>query len=236
MVYTAQGTRGTVDSIDFDLGEALADMDDDNRTIVVRLLEIYEALVSQNEAEEGEPVTAYKSIDIEALPNVLDRTAWEGSATQIAGRLASNLILTHPLPNANHRTAVALVQFYLRRFDASFMLPETVTGTEEWHAWVDEYITDSKRLLTVRRNNVLFKHLRRFGTTTVERKHGVEIDLPDYELDMYPSEAKQIYATEHEHLWITFVEDAVERAEKPELRDAPGLSKAAFADAIRDLR
>lgn len=120
------------------------------------------------------------------------------SATDVAGRLASNLILKHSLPNGNHRTAVALVQFYLRRLNPDFSLPETSVEVDpesyDWRAWVNEYITESKRLLTVRRKNVVFKHLYKFGVRTVERKHAIEIDLTAYELDMFPSEAKTIYA------------------------------------------
>lgn len=73
-------------------------------------------------------------------------------------------------------------------------MPETKTEIEpetyDWREWVNEYINESKRLLTVRRKNVLFKHLRGFGATTLERKHEVMIDLSEYELDMYPHEAK----------------------------------------------
>ena len=182
---------------------------------------------------------AYKNIDIDALPEAFDETSWEGTATDVAGRLASNLILKHALPNANHRTAVALIQFYLRRINADFSMPETKTEIEpetyDWREWVNEYINESKRLLTVRRKNVLFKHLREFGATTLERKHEVMIDLSEYELDMYPHEAKVFYAERHEDLWIEFVEQAVERAGFPELTDTTGISKAEFAEKIRQL-
>ncbi|RDZ61331.1 hypothetical protein C5B90_19445, partial [Haloferax sp. Atlit-12N] len=70
---------------------------------------------------------------------------------------------------------------------------------------------------------------------TLERKHAVEIDLTAYELDMYPSEAKVVYAEQHEELWTEFVEEAVERAGYPELKETPGLSKAEFAEKIRNL-
>jgi len=102
-IYTSRVGGEPVREIDFDLTASLAEMSDDNSTIVVRLLEIYRALITQNEAEEGVPVKAYKNIDIDALPDLLDQTLWDGSATDVAGRLASNLILKHPLPNANHR-------------------------------------------------------------------------------------------------------------------------------------
>jgi len=238
-IYTSRVGGEPVREIDFDLNESLAEMSDDNSTIVVRLLEIYRALIAQNESEEGVPVEAYKNIDVDALPDVLDQTSWDGSATDVAGRLASNLILKHPLPNANHRTAVALVQFYLRRLNSDFSLPETSVEVDpesyDWRAWVNEYITESKRLLTVRRKNVVFKHLYKFGVRTVERKHAIEIDLTAYELDIYPSEAKTIYAKKHEALWTEFVEEAAERAGYPELNVIDGLSKVEFAEKIRNL-
>jgi hypothetical protein len=53
---------------------------------------------------------------------------------------------------------------------------------------------------------------------------------------MYPAEAKTVYATAHEELWIEFVEEAVERTDNPELMEAPGLSKAEFAEKIRTLK
>ena len=238
-IYTSRVSGEPIREIDFDLTASLAEMSDDNSTIVVRLLEIYRALIAQNEAEEGVPVEAYKNIDVDALPDVLGQTSWDGSATDVAGRLASNLILKHPLPNANHRTAVALVQFYLRRLNSDFSLPETSvevdTESYDWRAWVNEYITESKRLLTVRRKNVVFKHLYKFGVRTVERKHAIEIDLTAYELNIYPSEAKTIYAKKHEALWTEFVEEAAERAGYPELNVRGGLSKVEFAEKIRNL-
>jgi len=93
VIYTSRVGGGPVQEIDFNLNESLSEMSADNSTIVVRLLEIYRALIAQNEEEEGTPVEAYKNIDVDALPDVLDRTSWEGSATDVAGRLASNLIL-----------------------------------------------------------------------------------------------------------------------------------------------
>ncbi|MCO8245359.1 hypothetical protein [Haladaptatus sp. AB643] len=239
VIYTSRVGGGPVREIDFNLQASLAEMTDENSTIVVRLLEIYRALIAQNEEEEGVPVEAYKNIDVDALPDVFNRTSWEGSATDVAGRLASNLILKHALPNANHRTAVALIQFYLRRLNADFTIPETSVEidpeTYDWRQWVNEYINESKRLLTVRRKNVLFKHLYSFGARTLERKHDVKIELAEYELDMYPSEAKMVYAEKHEELWIQFVEQAVERAGYSELKEAQALSKADFAEKIRDL-
>ena len=67
-----------VREINFDLKESLAEMSDDNSTMIVRLLEIYRALIAQNESEEGVPVEAYKKINVDVLPDVLDQTSWDG--------------------------------------------------------------------------------------------------------------------------------------------------------------
>ena len=37
----------------------------------------------------------------------------------------------------------------------------------------DPYIIDSKRLITVHRNNIRFKQLAEFGVSLVERKDGI---------------------------------------------------------------
>lgn len=239
VVYTSRVGGGAVKDLDFSLTDSLERMHPDNGVIVTRLLEIYRGILEQNEAEEGIPVEAYKDIDVDAFPDALDKVSWEGSPTDVAGRLASNLILKHALPNANHRTAVAMIQFYLRRINPDFSMPKTAEEIEpdtyDWRDWVNEYINESKRLLTVRRKNVLFKYLRDFGATTLERKHGVVIDLTEYELDMYPHEAKEKYAQEHEQLWIEFVNEAVERAGYPEMKNAAALSKTEFAERIRQL-
>lgn len=61
------------------------------------------------------------------------------------------------------------------------------------------------------------------------------IGLSEYELDMYPHEAKVFYAERYERLWIEFIEQAVERAGFPELVDTTGISKSEFAEKIRQL-
>ncbi|WP_231736950.1 hypothetical protein [Halobacterium sp. CBA1126] len=58
--------------------------------------------------------------------------------------------------------------------------------------------------------------------------------MTEYELDIYLNETKIVYAKKHEDLWVTFVEEAVERAIYPEVKGTPELSKAEFAEKIRD--
>jgi hypothetical protein len=237
VVYTSDRFSGHVDDIDVDVEQHFADLDRDTGTILARFLEIYRALIRDKSAKADDPVVAYKDVDLDVLPDVLDRTDWDGSAAEVAGRLASNVILSHPFPNANHRTAIAICQYYLRLHESDFSMPETTaemnSGSHDWESWINRYIETSKALLTVRRKNVCLKHLRRHGTTTVRRKNGVEIDLRDYELDMYPSEAQVHYARKYRELWIVIVAEAVERAGSSELTEKTGLSKSETAERIR---
>jgi hypothetical protein len=62
-------------------------------------------------------------------------------------------------------------------------------------------------------------------TTALERKHAVGINRTAYELDLYLSEVKQVYAERHEQLWIEFVTEAVERTGYSKLKETPGLEK-----------
>ena len=240
VVYTASGASGAADDIDYDLVEYIDSMDPANSVIATRLVDVFRNVLEENYEEEGKRVQAYKDIQADALEPALNQIDWDGTAVQVAGRLASNLILKHALPNANHRTAIGMSQLYLRRVDPEFSMPETATqidGTDEydWMGWVNDYINESKRLLTVRRKGGLFKYLEEFGCDVLVRKHGIEISLEEYKLDLQRSERWSRYAEQHEELWIDFIEEAVRRAEMTELLNTDGLTKHAFADELKEL-
>jgi len=144
----------------------------------------------------------------------------------------SNLILKHALPNANHRTAIAMLQFCIDSVDSSFEMPSTHVDDQTWKAWVDPYIVESKRLLTVRRNNVRFQHLQDLGVDIVERKGGIQIRLADYDLDMHWRDALTEYARSHEEHCVAFADEVLERAGRPELQDRSGPTKVEFIDFL----
>lgn len=100
----------------------------------------------------------------------------------VAGELMSNLVIRHALPNANHRTSIAMLQFCIDSVDPSFEMPSTHVDDHTWKERVDPYIVESKRLITVRRNNVRFEHLKELGVNLVERKGGIRIQLADCDL------------------------------------------------------
>ncbi len=240
VVYTASGASGAADEIEYDLVEYIGSMEPANAVIATRLVDVFRTVLEENYEEEGTRVRAYKDIAAEEIEPALNQIDWTGTAVEVAGRLAANLILKHVLPNANHRTAIGMSQLYLKRVNPGFSMPETAIqseGTDEydWMAWVNDYINESKRLLTVRRKGGRFKYLEKFGCDVLVRKHDVEIPLEAYELDLQPSQRWRMYANRHEKLWVTFTGEAVRRAGMTDLLDTDGLTKREFADTLREL-
>ncbi|MFP8953625.1 hypothetical protein ACLI4Z_11710 [Natrialbaceae archaeon A-arb3/5] len=241
IVYTASGASGAADEIDYDLVEFIDSMESANSVIATRLVTVFRNVLEENYEEEGKRVQAYKDIAAEAIEPALNQIDWNGTAVEVAGRLASNLILKHALPNANHRTAIGICQLYLRRVNPDFSMPETAkplnkTDEYDWMEWVNEYINESKRLLTVRRKGGRFKYLEEFGCDILVRKHDIEIPLEEYELDLQRNERWRRYAERHEELWIDFTEEAVRRAGMTNMLDTDGLTKHEFADELKELK
>ncbi|WP_238705295.1 hypothetical protein [Natrinema pallidum] len=100
-----------------------------------------------------------------------------------------------------------MAQTYLEAAGAEFETPKTHTEEYEWREWVDPYIVESKRLLTVRRHNLYFLTLKQNGCEIVRRKHDIGIPLDEYDLDMHYYEAWEEYADLHETHCIEFAEE-----------------------------
>lgn len=225
----------SAEDIDYEATQILTETSQANSVIATRILGLFESILETNEEEEEKKVQAYKALNAGKLRKALDQTNWNGTAAEVAGRLASNLILKHALPNANHRTSIATVQFYLRRIEGSFEMPQTSTSTYDWMTWVNEYIVESKCLSTVRRKIHLFKYLQQFGADVIEREDNIDIHLDNYELDLPYSDSQRIYAVRHEQLWVDFVQTALMRAGAAQLITHSALSKHQFADKVRQL-
>jgi len=228
VIYTNKGGGEPMENILHDVEFS----DPNNGRIVTRILEICQNISDENREQENEPIQRYKESEIDSLPSALDRVSWGEPAPVVAGQLASNIILEHALPNGNHRTAISMLELYLSEINPEFTMPETVDEDYDWRDWVNEYIIESKTLLTVRRKNVPLKCLREFGVDQVERWNGITIDLSEYQLDMYPSDAKRLYAKKHEELWRDFAEEVLNRADMSELKESEGPSKRDFARGL----
>jgi len=232
VLYTNRGASGTVDDLDDEFEDTLDEMSPQNRTITVRLLQIFEEIIEEKELEEDAKLEIYKQIELERIPDALARVDWNGTAVDVAGQLMSTLILKHALPNANHRTAISMAQWYLESIETGFSFPDFATEEYDWKSWVNEYITESKRLLTVRRNTTAFSLLAEWGCGTVVRKNGIEIALAEYDLDFTRSEAYKHYGDVHTELCTDFLIESVTRAGHEELITTEGIGKAEFVSFL----
>jgi len=165
--------------------------------------------------QRGETVRGNKTAQLEEIPSILSsRVQWKQPVPRVGGQLLSNLILSHPLPNANHRTSLGMLVVYLRSVGVD------IAGDDIVASDVEEYISDSKRILTVRRNVTKFRILEQCGCTTIERKGGIRIPLDDFDLTC--SNPYSEFAQKHEQRSIEFVTQLLE--EEWETVDDPGLN------------
>jgi hypothetical protein len=125
-----------------------------------------------------------------------------------------------------------MAQWYLESIETGFSFPDFATEEYDWKAWVNEYITESKRLLTVRRDTTAFSLLAEWGCDTVVRKNGIKIVLAEYDLDFTRSEAYAYYGDTHIELCTDFLIESVTRAGHDELITTEGTGKAEFVSFL----
>lgn len=207
------------------LEERIRDLPRATQVITFRLIELLEAAVDVREEDE---FRLYKEFEPTQIDRALENVSWGESLPTVAGELMSNLVLRHALPNANHRTSIAMLQFCIESAEPSLEMPSTHVDDDTWKEWVDPHIAESKRLITVRRNNIRFKRLEDLGIDLAERKGGIQIRFEDYDLDMHWSEALEKYARSHEQHCIEFAEEILEQAGQPELTECAGPTKSEF--------
>jgi prophage maintenance system killer protein len=194
----------------------------ENRVIAVRVLQIFEGIIEEKELEEGEKPEIYKQVELGLVPDAINHVDWSHSAVDVAGQLMSTLVLKHALPNANHRTSISLAEWYLESAQSGFSLPQLATDDYTWQDWVDEYIRESKRILTVRRNTRAFSLLQEWGCDVIERRGNIDIELSEYDLDYPKSEAYSDYGEVHAGLCTELMMESVQRAGHDELLSIDG--------------
>jgi len=125
-----------------------------------------------------------------------------------------------------------MLQFCIETVATDFDMPQTHIDDFSWREWVNPYIVDSKRIITVRRNNLRFKRLQEFGVDLVERKDGIQIRLAEFELDMHWRDALTTYAGRHEKHCTDFAQNVLEQADGTELIDQKGPTKKEFIEYL----
>ena len=202
----------------------LTNYDTDDKYLIDSVLSIFDVI------DDEQDLVWYKPLEPNQIAEALDRVEWRQAVPVVGGQLLSNLILAHGLPNANHRTALGFLNAYLATIAPSFEPPETTTADNEWVGWIDEYITDSKRLLTLTTNPRLFTWLAEHGATQIERKDGIKIRLDEYEITGDDPWAD--LSTAHEQLSVDFVRKYLEQANIESLTERRDDGKKAFISRL----
>jgi hypothetical protein len=232
VLYEGDEEIEAAEDVDFDkdwLADRIEALSRDGQVVAFRLVELLEAAVDVREADE---FRLYKDFEPEKIQQALDHVSWGGVLPTVAGELMSNLILRHSLPNANHRTGIAMLQFCLESVASDFEMPRTHVDDETWQQWVDPYIVESKQIITVRRNNLRFKQLQELGVDVVERKDGIAIELADFELDMHWRDALSRYAHQHEQHCTGFARAVLETADRDDLLERTGPTRKEFVEYL----
>ena len=234
VLYEGDSEIESAQDVDFDqewLSDRIRELSRAGQVVAFRLVELLEAAVDVREEDE---FRLYKEFEPQKIQQALDHVSWGAPLPNVAGEVMSNLILRHSLPNANHRTGIAMLQFCIESVDPDFEMPRTHVDDDTWREWVDPYIVDSKRLITVRRNNLRFKQLEKLDVDFVERKDGIQIRLSEFELDMHWRDALSEYAGQHEAHCTAFAQAVLKRAERDDLIDDKGPTKQEFITYLED--
>lgn len=138
-LYTNTSSSGTTDNLDSTkLEQELDQMNASDQAFAIRLLDMFDGIDEETRKEEDQNILEiYKDLEVERIPEVTDEIDWNGTVPEVAGRVMSNLILKHPLPNANHRTAITMMQEYLACSGLGYDQPETNTDEFDWETWVN---------------------------------------------------------------------------------------------------
>ena len=232
MLYERDAEIESAEDIDYDrdwLSDRIAELDRGGQVVAFRLVELLEAAV---DVRNRDGFQLYKEFEPQKIHQALNHISWGETLPQVSGELMSNLILRHALPNANHRTGIAMLQFCIESVEPDFEMPRTHVDDDAWRGWVDPYIVESKRLITVRRNNIRFKHLEEVAVDGVERKDGIQIELAEFDLDMHWQEALSEYAGRHETHCTGFAHEVLERTGRQDLRSQSGPTKQEFIEYL----
>lgn len=201
----------------------------DDKQVLYAVIDIFDGILTEKEDQDA-GFSTYKEMDLEEIPNILNRVEWRQLVPDVGAELLSYFILVHPMPNTNHRTGIGLLNRYLTSYDDNFTMPDT--GEEgQWYQWCRKYIYDSKRLLTLRNQLRLLYWANRYGYEHAERKEGIQINLTA--LDFEREDHRRHYANRHLDRSREFVDTALEEGGSVHLREKSDDGKRAFVDRLR---
>jgi len=201
---------------------------DDDTIVVDTMLDVFRGVESESLERRGE-FKWYKRPDLAGLAEAINQTEWRQKVPRVAGCLLSNLILEHPLPNANHRSSLGFTQVYLSTFAEDFEIPDT-GEPGKWYDWSEEFVFQSKRYLMLSRKPKFFRYLRSWGVDEVIRKNGTRVNLNDCRIDV--ADPRSHFREQHRNLAIEFVFSILERTEYTWLIGEEDPGRSVFLDRL----
>lgn len=172
--------------------------------------------------ERGRPLRWYKQLSPGMIEVAINRVTWKRSVLDVGGDLFSNFVIKHPMPNANHRTAIGLVKLYLQSMDRTLELPDTGDFEGEWFGWAEELILESKQLLVVQRKDQLLEHLAEKGCRGIVLSQGQRIGFQDIDFD---SNLKSAYSSKHLDLSRKLISEIIARSNSMKYRSIDRLGQ-----------
>lgn len=232
LIYTARSPESVMPAFETvaDVNDWLdAHFDDEDVPLLLAVAEIFDG-IRQEKEEQGASVQFYKQMELEKLPAVLDRVEWGRPVPAVAADLLSAFVLAHPMPKANHRTGLGLLDRYLTSVDSTFAMPDADVS-DSWYDVASEYIYDSKRLIILRRTTPVLRWAARHGYERVRRKEGIEVDLADIDFDR--QDQFERYTEKHATRSRELVDALLEEAGASHLADRVDDGRAAFEQRFR---
>jgi hypothetical protein len=109
-------------------------------------------------SRSGTPVRWYKGLDIAALHRCVTSYNWRGTRLDVSSGILSSTIITHPFPNANHRTAIFLTRLFLSSVEIPWPHFELKgRGIRRFVTMSTPFITQSKYILQVLRHRPMIR-------------------------------------------------------------------------------
>lgn len=136
-------------------------------------------------SRSGTRVRWYKGLDIPALHRCIMSFNWRGTYLDVSSDILFSTIVTHPFPNANHRTAISLTRLFLG--SATIAWPHFELrgrGIRRFVSASTPFIISSKYLLQILRHRPMIRLAFEEGFTHLQLAgQSVKIESSDLALD-----------------------------------------------------
>ncbi|MBI2078988.1 MAG: hypothetical protein HYT80_11580 [Euryarchaeota archaeon] len=149
-------------------------------------------LIVQASRKGKGPVRWYKRLDLEALRKTVARYPLKGRLVDVAGSILSSTILTHPFPNANHRTSLVMSRLYLEFMGVDWPgYSMKGRGQKRLHRATHDFFRQSKYLLQLLRHTDLVRVAHEEGFTHLHIGSGTDAEIVPTDLGLSPDEVRE---------------------------------------------